>query len=150
MMQINLGCGFNKIEGCVNIDNRPSVEPDLCCDCRALPYEDSSVDVVFALDYLEHIPIGETIAQINEIWRVLKHNGVLVHRTPSTDGRGAFQDPTHVSFWNLNSWLYYTHDEYRKLYGIVAKFEGFNSNVWVNDKVCYVEGEMRAIKGEVA
>ena len=27
---------------------------------------------------------------------------------PSTDGRGAFQDPTHVSFWNENSFTYYT------------------------------------------
>jgi len=30
---------------------------------------------------------------------------------PSTDGRGAFQDPTHVSYWNENSFLYYT-DKY--------------------------------------
>ncbi len=27
---------------------------------------------------------------------------------PSTDGRGAFQDPTHVSFWNINSFMYYS------------------------------------------
>lgn len=26
----------------------------------------------------------------------------------STDGRGALQDPTHVSFWNPNSFWYYT------------------------------------------
>ena len=28
---------------------------------------------------------------------------------PSTDGRGAWMDPTHISYWNENSFLYYTH-----------------------------------------
>ena len=28
---------------------------------------------------------------------------------PPTDGRGAWQDPTHVSFWNEHSFWYYTN-----------------------------------------
>jgi O-antigen biosynthesis protein len=28
--------------------------------------------------------------------------------TPSTDGRGAWQDPTHLSGWNENSFWYHT------------------------------------------
>jgi len=123
-LRLNLGCGYSKIEGYVNIDNRPEVSPDLVCDViSGLPYEDNSVDEIRAFDFLEHIPIGKTIGVITEIWRVLNPGGRFESFTPSTDGRGAFQDPTHVSFWNKNSWLYYSDKAYRDLYGIKADFE---------------------------
>ena len=139
-LRLNLGCGYRKIEDCVNIDIRSEVEPDLVSDCLSLPYENESVYTVFAMDFLEHVPIGKTIQQIEEIYRVLKPKGKLMHYTPSTDGRGAFQDPTHVSFWNINSWLYYMDDQYIKLYGIKAKFSGKNRNIWSGDRVCHVSG----------
>jgi hypothetical protein len=34
--------------------------------------------------------------------------------TPSTDGRGAFQDPTHNSFYNENSFWYFVDENYRR------------------------------------
>lgn len=134
-LRLNLGCGYRKLEGFVNIDNRESVDPDLLCDVIpglpaltgdliiGLPYDDNSVDMVRAYDFLEHIPIGKVVPVMNEIYRVLKPGGIFESSTPSTDGRGAFQDPTHVSFWNHNSWWYYSIPEYRHLYGITADFE---------------------------
>ncbi|MEN6615118.1 MAG: methyltransferase domain-containing protein, partial [Syntrophorhabdus sp.] len=98
--------------------------PDLLCDVlEGLPYPDSTIDMIRADDFLEHIPIGKTVQVITEIWRVLKPGGIFESSTPSTDGRGAFMDPTHVSFWNCNSWLYYSDPQYRGLYGIKADFE---------------------------
>jgi hypothetical protein len=44
-----------------------------------------------------------------EIHRVLAPGGWAFIEVPSTDGRGAFQDPTHVSYWNENCFLYYTN-----------------------------------------
>lgn len=127
-MKLNLGCGYRKLDGFVNIDVRPCVNPDLVADiCDGLPFPDASVESVVAVDFLEHIPIGKTVGVIEEIYRVLVPGGLFESMTPSTDGRGAFQDPTHVSFWNRNSWLYYMDDAYRNLYGIRAKFEG---SVW--------------------
>jgi GT2 family glycosyltransferase len=121
---LNLGCGYNHLPGFINIDSRAVVNPDLVCDViGGLPYPDNSVDMVRADDFLEHIPIGKVIPVIEEIWRVLKPGGIFESSTPSTDGRGAFQDPTHVSFWNCNSWLYYSDPAYRNLYGIKADFE---------------------------
>ena len=79
--------------------------------------------MVRAYDFLEHIPIGKVVPVMNEIYRVLKPGGIFESSTPSTDGRGAFQDPTHTSFWNRNSWFYYSIKEYRNLYGIKADFE---------------------------
>lgn len=121
---LNLGCGYRQYEGCVNIDIREETKPDLVCDVmQGLPYADNSVDQIRADDFLEHLPIGKVVPVMEEIWRVLKPGGIFESSTPSTDGRGAFQDPTHCSFWNQNSWLYYSDPAYRNLYGIKADFE---------------------------
>jgi len=123
-VKLNLGSGYAPQSGYVNIDNRAEVKPDIICDVlTGLPYDDDSVDEIRAYDFLEHIPIGQTIQVVTEIWRVLKPGGIFESMTPSTDGRGAFQDPTHLSFWNRNSWMYYSEPEYRALYGIIADFK---------------------------
>lgn len=122
-IKINFGCGLRKIDEFLNIDNRPEVNPDLVVDItEKLPWEDDSIDVIRAHDILEHIPIGKVVPLIEEVCRVLKAGGIFEVFVPSTDGRGAFQDPNHVSFWNRNSFMYYTVDHCRELYGIKAKF----------------------------
>ncbi|WP_278258512.1 methyltransferase domain-containing protein [Nocardioides convexus] len=68
-----------------------------------LAYDDDSVGVLRATDVLQRIPDrGRFFA---ECFRVLAPGGLLMTATPSTDGRGAFQDPTHVSYWNANRLL---------------------------------------------
>lgn len=123
-LRLNLGSGFRPLKGYVNVDYRKECRPDLLCDVsEGLPYKDETVSEVVAVDFLEHIPIGKTVGVIEEIYRVLIPNGRFQSLTPSTDGRGAFQDPTHVSFWNINSWLYYTDQKHRELYGVTADFK---------------------------
>lgn len=122
--KLNLGCGFRLQKGYINIDNRPEVKPDLVCDItEGLPYDDDSVDEVRAWDFLEHILLGKTVGVIEEIWRVLKPGGIFESFTPDAEvGQAAFQDPDHKSFWVQNSWLYYSHPQYRTLYGTKADF----------------------------
>lgn len=124
-VKINLGSGQQKLEGFINIDNRLEMSPDVCCDVIAgLPFADSSVDMVRAWDFLEHIPLGKTVSVIEEIYRVLKPGGIFDSHTPDASrGQGAFQDPTHISFWVKNSWLYYSNDLFRSLYNVKAKFQ---------------------------
>ncbi len=74
--------------------------------------EDNSVGILRANDALEHMV--DPIHAMNEAWRVLAHGGFFFIAVPSTDGRGAFQDPTHKSFWNSNSFFYYTNPDTRK------------------------------------
>jgi len=133
MLKLNLGCGFRHLDGYVNIDNRQKCSPDMLWDViNGLPYPDNSVDEVMAVDFLEHIPTAFVPAVIHEIWRVLKPGGKFESKTPSTDGRGAFQDFTHKSFWNINSWFYFMDDDHRDLYGIEAKFSGNCKDVVTN------------------
>ena len=123
-IKINLGSGLRRIEGFINIDNRPEVNPDVVCDItHGLPFDDSSVDYVRAHDVLEHIPLGKTLPAIEEIYRVLKPGGIFESFTPDAErGQGAFQDPHHLSFWVEQSWLYYSDPACRELYGTKANF----------------------------
>lgn len=136
MIKLNLGSGLRPQKGFVNIDNRAEVNPDLVCDItKGLPYKDNEIDEVRAWDLLEHIPLGKTIGVIEEIWRVLKSGGIFESFTPDAEnGQGAFQDPTHLSFWVENSWLYYSHSAYRKLHNIKANFQITEMNRVETDK----------------
>jgi hypothetical protein len=56
-----------------------------------------------AHDALGHM--REPIHKMQELHRCLAPQGWLLSPPPNTDGRGAFQDPTHVSIW------YYTRTD---------------------------------------
>ena len=73
---------------------------------------DDSVGVYRAVDFIEHIAFP--IQLMNEIYRTLAPGGMFLSLTPSTDGRGAFCDPTHVSYWNELSFRYYCDSEFQK------------------------------------
>lgn len=56
-MKLNMGCGFNKRAGFLNVDLAPECQPDLVCDLESLPcpWENDSVDAVVFHHSLEHI-----------------------------------------------------------------------------------------------
>lgn len=102
-MKLNLGCSDGHVAGYVNVDLCPPA--DQIADLRERwPWDDNSVDEIRAHDIFEHLP--DKIHTLNEAFRVLKPGGLLDLIVPTTDGRGAWQDPTHCSYWNLNSLFY--------------------------------------------
>jgi len=105
LLKIDLGGGLNPTPGYKTIDLRNTA--DIVADLNnRIPLPDNSVGVINASHILEHLHDKNKIME--EIHRVLVHGGWAFIDVPSTDGRGAFQDPTHVSYWNENSFLYYT------------------------------------------
>lgn len=76
------------------------------------PFENNSIGVFRASDALEHL--SDPLFTMREAHRCLAPEGWLLIAVPSSDGRGAFQDPTHVSFWNKNSFWYYTKPQFAK------------------------------------
>jgi predicted SAM-dependent methyltransferase len=122
-MFLNIGSGFSKIIGAINIDINSKSNPDVIADLTNLPFITCYADRIKAHHVLEHICQSKVVEAMNELHRVLKIGGVLDIEIPSTDGRGAFQDPTHRSYWNYNSFLYYTDTLYRRQADIKAVFE---------------------------
>jgi SAM-dependent methyltransferase len=149
-MHIDLGCGRFKKQGYFGIDRQLLPGVDLVCDCNErIPLDDNVADGINATDFLEHINNDKRIHIMSEIWRLLKPDGMLTSMTPSTDGREAFQDPTHFSFWNENSFYYYTCDEHRKLYAIAPKFAIISLKTFITNefkKISHVEAILKAIK----
>lgn len=108
---IDLGGRFDCPEGFKSVDR---MDADFIFDLNEkweLP--DNSVGVLRASHIFEHL--NNPIHTMNEAFRVLAPGGFLFVDVPSTDGRGAFQDPTHkTTFWNENSFWYYTNKFYAK------------------------------------
>jgi len=78
-------------------------------------FNDDSVGVIYAPFFPQRIE--DTQKFMSECHRVLCDNGWLFLEVPSTDGRGAWMDPRNKSFWNENSFLYYTKQAQAKFIG---------------------------------
>jgi SAM-dependent methyltransferase len=159
--RIDLGGATGCPDGFVALDLQGGVDLR-----QRWPLADSSVGCVRAYDFLEHVPHCAdssckhhaplcTVGVMNEIYRVLAPGGWLLSATPSTDGRGAFQDPTHCSYWNPNSFWYYTRAQQRQYVpGITARFQG--TRIWQEhpsdwhkqNDILYVYADLVALKGQ--
>ena len=149
-IKLNLGCNRNALDGWVNVDIQPLPGVDMVVDLgQRWPWDDGSIHYIRAFDVFEHLP--DPINTMNEAWRVLGHGGLLEVLVPSTDGRGAFQDPTHVSYWNRNSFFYYSRKYFASLYPDRIKcdfnFATFDTSVDENG-VIWTWALCRAAKGE--
>lgn len=72
--------------------------------------EEFSVDHVRASHVLEHIPAGQPRVDVfNEVHRVLKIGGVFEIDVPRFPHPASVSDPTHVSFFVPDSFVYFTN-----------------------------------------
>jgi len=118
--KVNLGCNQVIIPEWINTDIVYYDGVDLVTDLNNdWPWKDNSLHYIRAFDLVEHLK--DSVHTMNEAWRVLAHGGIFEVWVPSTDGRGAFQDPTHVSFWNRNSFLYYSKKHLAGIYPNLIK-----------------------------
>jgi SAM-dependent methyltransferase len=108
---LDLGGRFNSPEGYISVDLQDAdVVMDLSTSWHYL--KDNSVGVLRAYHVLEHLP--DTIHFFNEAFRVLAPGGLLLIEVPSSNGLGAFSDPTHIKFFNQLSFEYYTNEQYAR------------------------------------
>jgi SAM-dependent methyltransferase len=151
LVRVDLGCGARKAPGFIGVDVFPAPGVDIVADLStAFPFADNSVDELRAYDFIEHLP--DRLRTMNEIWRVCKDGALVDLFVPSTDGRGAFQDPTHVSFWNVNSFKYFTVEhpyfiELCQCYGFRGAFHLESLKQYESpEQVIHVHALLRAIK----
>ena len=157
---LDLGCGlFPKnpfgYENLFGIDIRSSnnkkndatiVVANLAME--SIPFPDNYFDSVSAYDFFEHVPRTAIdfsakssrfpfVELMDEIWRVLKPNGILYSVTPAFPSEKAFRDPTHVNIITKKTYRYFTGPE------PLGRMYGFNGNfnlirqAWVHPRNLY-------------
>lgn len=148
MRHLDLGCGlspknpykYDELFGCDLRDLKFELEKKGIVFAQAnlvlepIQFGDDSFDSVSAMDFLEHIPRqinganGELrnsfVLVMNEIYRVLKPNGILFASTPIYPHPAAFIDPTHVNIMSDKSYTYFIGDDPQAgMYGFKGNFE---------------------------
>lgn len=99
-LKLNLGCGYKKRAGFINVDIDSGCKPDLVLDLEnsPWPWETNSVDEVVLDHILEHL--GETKAQyfhvIKELYRVCSTGASIQIRVPHPRHDNFMHDCTHV------------------------------------------------------
>lgn len=81
MIKLHLGCGNKILDGFLNCDLYNPLA-DIVCDIRNLPFDDESVDLVYACHVLEHIRRHDVFRTFTEWARVLKFDGKLYVAVP--------------------------------------------------------------------
>jgi SAM-dependent methyltransferase len=103
-VKLNLGCGNNKIEGCINIDVEESCKPDIVHDFTKapLPYETSTVDEIYFFHTIEHIRKPAHGFILQEIYRTLKIDGRVFISYPNFEVTSTYFLDNHQGkrdFW---------------------------------------------------
>jgi len=98
-MKLNIGCGNKPLEGYVNLDHQKLLGVDVVHHLNQFPYpfNDNTFSVVEANHVLEHT--DNPLQVLEELYRILQVGGVVNVTVPYYSSTGAFQDPTHQTFW---------------------------------------------------
>jgi hypothetical protein len=100
-IKVNLGSGFMKIDGYLNVDNSDICRPDVKADLNVLPwpFETDSVTHIVAKDILEHLGNHEVsfLDIIKEMYRISENGAIWEVQVPHHRSDHAFDDPTHIN-----------------------------------------------------
>ena|ERR687886_2289183 len=113
--RLNLGCGKNILTGWINLDivalNGVDVIADLDhCKKTKLPFQDNEFDEFLASHIIEHL--HNPLPFMEEIHRIAKPNAKATFKVPYGSSDDAFEDPTHVKHYFLNSFSYFSQPFY--------------------------------------
>lgn len=105
---VDIGCGGRKQQpGAIGIDRYAHPDVDIVANLEhGLPFADASIDQVYAIHFLEHV--HDLLGLMNEIHRILRPDGVLHVMVPNCAFVNAFADPTHVRFFNRQTFKFFS------------------------------------------
>ena len=117
MRILDLGCGDNKVEGAVGLDNIAQIGVNIVHDLLHFPYpiESNEFDTIYLRHVIEHFNIDKINKIMNECYRILKKDGQLFINVPHVFSIAAFTDPTHKQYFTFGSG-YFWDKKYQKSY----------------------------------
>lgn len=107
--RLNLGCGDDARLGWINHDRwGHSPDVDVVHDLNELPWpwRDDSVDKIAAVSVLEHLRI-DLVEAMDEMWRILKPDGLMKAKHPVVTSPFINDDPTHRWRWTEKVWTFF-------------------------------------------
>jgi SAM-dependent methyltransferase len=115
--KMNVGCGRNSIAGWINVDSAKLPGVDILADLEdvrrypiALP--DNSIDHFLLSHVLEHI--NNSLNLMEELWRLAVPGATAEIRLPHGGSDDAWEDPTHVRPYFLDSFGYFSQPFYAR------------------------------------
>ena len=96
-MKLNLGCGFKKLDGFVNIDSDSGCKPDFVMQLgkEKFSFEDNSVEYVVAHHIFEHLG-DEFFPFIQDLYRVCANDAIIEVVVPHPRHDYFLGDLSHV------------------------------------------------------
>nr|ADD96420.1 methyltransferase type 11 [uncultured organism MedDCM-OCT-S09-C426] len=133
--KVQLCCGKEKIDGYIGVDLVRKNGVDIIRDLnKEWPFESESVGLFLAKNALEYL--NDPLHSMKEIHRCLKPDGYALIQVPSSNGKAAFENPLHKSYWNINSFSYYTNNNLAEYIDSTAKFNLLDAKEYYSSEQC--------------
>ena len=135
--RLHLGCGRTILKDWINLDFVALKGVDVVanldtCAEVPLPFEDNSIEEFYGSHLIEHIQ--HTLPMMQELHRIAKPGAKANFRLPYGSSDDAFEDPTHVKQYFLQSFSYFSQPYYwRADYGYRGD--------WNTDKIVLLVSE---------
>lgn len=114
--KLNIGCGYNKKEGFINIDKVKEVKPDMVIDIeQRLPFDDNTFEHIYSEHCFEHIRPQYWKGFLNELQRIAKDKCILELYLPF-DNLGQRTNADHYRTFSWNSFEQFLEGEERDYY----------------------------------
>lgn len=115
LKKLNLGCGRDIKDGWINLDFVAGAKIDVVadldkCDSVPLPFDNDTIDEFYGSHLIEHLK--NPLPFMEEIYRISKPNAKAIFKVPYGSSDDAFEDPTHVRQYFINSFLYFSQPIY--------------------------------------
>jgi len=99
-MKLNMGCGYHKASGYINVDVSPVCAPDQLVDLEVIPWPwaDNSTEEVVFFHCLEHLGRDPRVflAMFKELYRICRNDALIKIVVPHPRHDNFINDPTHV------------------------------------------------------
>ena len=146
---LDLGCGPNpnnpfKANEIYGVDILSNLAPNIAAADLAIepiPFPTDYFEYVTAYQFIEHVPRviyaptrrNAFVELMNEIYRVLKKDGIFLSVTPAYPHNEAFRDPTHVNIITEETFKFYFSTPYcwASIYGFTGNFH-FIRQEWMD------------------